>query len=253
MALARPVSALRGGAPPLGCLSRRAYDGEVNPTSSDLHGHHDWHSSEYVEGWISGDVTHDDDRRPTLRRLASLIALGTGSAPRVLDLGGGYGMLSREVLEELPEANVVLHDFSEPMLAQAKTRLAEFGDRVRYVLADIRERGWSELVGGPFDAVVSSIAIHNVRDPAVIRQVYRDVFGIVAPGGSFFNLDFVQPAGPRTAQALRLSDRQRSDTDAVERPTVANHLRWLVDAGFVETDCLLRDDRQALLGAFRAS
>ncbi len=58
------------------------------------------------------------------------------------------------------------------MIASARKRLVRFGTRVDYRCSDLREAGWSNALGGPFDAVVSAIAIHNLRDPAAIRDVY---------------------------------------------------------------------------------
>ena len=64
------------------------------------------------------------------------------------------------------------------MIEAARERLSEFGERIDYRLSDMRESGWSTDLGGPFDAVVSAIAIHNLWDPAHIhnrRLRYRGI------------------------------------------------------------------------------
>ena len=189
----------------------------MTSTSSDSLGRHDWHSAQYVEKWISSEVTDDEHRKPVLAELARTLAAQPGGPPsRVLDVGGGYGMLTLAVLEAVPGAHVVLQDFSEPMVAQARTRLSGAAPRVSYVLSDLRDPAWTEPVGGAFDAVVSSIAIHNVRDSLVIRRVYRDIHGLLRPGGAFYNLDFVAPAGSRTAAALGLSNHRPVEFGKVE-------------------------------------
>ena len=94
----------------------------MTAAQSDPHGVHDWHSAAYVERWISGDVTRDSERRPVLRQLAQLLPIGRDEAALILDIGGGYGMLTREVLEELASTRVVLQDLSDAMLDQARTR-----------------------------------------------------------------------------------------------------------------------------------
>jgi ubiquinone/menaquinone biosynthesis C-methylase UbiE len=197
-------------------------------TSSDSHGHHDWHSAQYVDDWINNDVTRDAERRPVLRRLAELLPFERDAAVRVLDVGGGYGMLTREVLEELPNSRVVLQDFSEPMVDQARARLGPLVDRVEFVQADLREPAWVGAVGGPFDAVVSSIAIHNVRDPGRIRAIYAEIKPLLSDGGCFANLDLVFPG--------------MLDVDV--------QLRWLEEAGFRDAACVLEHDHQALLVGF---
>ena len=178
-------------------------------TSSDPHGHHDWHSADYVEEWISTDVTRDSERRPILRRLVELLPFERDAEVRVLDVGGGYGMLTREVLEELPNSRVVLHDFSAPMFDQARERLGPLADRVEFAQADLRDPKWVEAVGGPFDAVVSSIAIHNVRDPERIHEIYGEIRPLVAPGGCFANLDLVFPGALELETQLGWLDRRR--------------------------------------------
>ncbi|WP_143310177.1 hypothetical protein, partial [Candidatus Entotheonella palauensis] len=48
--------------------------------SFDPHGHHDWHSQQYVEEWITSATARDPERRAILRRVAGLI-------PREADAG----------------------------------------------------------------------------------------------------------------------------------------------------------------------
>jgi hypothetical protein len=74
--------------------------------------HHQWHSAEYVEDWIDHDMTRDDERRPLLHRVAALLPATQNPPLRVLDVGGGYGAFSAEVLGQRPDAHVVLHDYS---------------------------------------------------------------------------------------------------------------------------------------------
>lgn len=88
------------------------------------HGEHDWHSSQYVDEWVRNDVTRDAERQPKLRRAAALLPFNRHCAIEVVDIGGGYGELTRQVLEEFPNSSVVMHDFSEPMIVVARQRLA---------------------------------------------------------------------------------------------------------------------------------
>jgi SAM-dependent methyltransferase len=201
------------------------------PTSSDPHGHHDWHSSAYVDGWIARDAEHPE-RAGMLRDVAARIPFDDVDAVHVLDVGGGYGALATAVLERFANGHVVLHDFSEPMLAQAAERLSRFGDRATFRRADLRDPGWTSRVGGSFDAVVSCYAIHNVRDPDVIERVYHDVFPLVRRNGCFLNLDLVHPL----------------DEEHVER-----QIGWLRDAGFQEVDATWADMPHVLFRSVRTA
>jgi tRNA (cmo5U34)-methyltransferase len=249
---------------------------------------HDWQSPEYVENWLVQDTALEPERRPLLRRAASLLPFPPDAAIRVLDVGAGYGALSEEVLQR-PGARVVCQDYSHPMLDLARSRLAWAGDRVSFVTADLSTPDWVTRMPGPFDAVVSSIAIHNLGSAERIRAVYGEIFHLVRPGGCFYNLELIFPAsdalrhiyyehgvvaGYRRAQARAGREisaaqaweevRQRyaghhGDGDDPERQwashsepaDAADHLRWLQDAGFTAVDCLWKDLNQALLAGFR--
>jgi tRNA (cmo5U34)-methyltransferase len=213
---------------------------------------HHWHSPSYVADWINDDVTRDEERRPLLRRVAALIPPAEGGSLRVLDVGGGYGALAAEVLDQQPEAWVVLQDYSDAMLAQARKRLARFGDRVTYALADMTEPGWANSLGGPFDAVVSALAIHNLDDVEAIQRVYRDIFNVLRPGGCLFNSDLLFPAGPGLADLYRRDPTRDPRWDVYVYPAgLEAQLGWLRDAGFSEVDCVWKDLDQGLLWGLR--
>lgn len=214
----------------------------MTTAESDPHGVHDWHSPDYVDWWITNDVTRDSERRPLLRRLAQLLPIDRKDAALILDIGGGYGMLTREVLEELPSSRVVLQDLSGAMIEQARERLGDLVSRVTFVQADLRDPAWVSAVGGPFRAVVSSIAIHNVREPGMIRSIYAQVRGVLEPGGLFLNLDFVAPEETGSSDP----GMQRSSS-----ATATDQLAWLEEAGFEDVHIPFRAQNQALLAGKR--
>lgn len=217
------------------------------------HRPHDWHSAAYVEDWIDQDATDDERRRPTLRRVATLLPGGPEDPLRVLDVGGGYGALSYEVLQARPQASVVLHDYSAAMIAKAAERLARFAGRVSYRESDMAGPGWAGDLGGPFDAVVSALAIHNLDDTAAISRVYRDVFSLLRPGGCFFDADLAFPAGPGVADLYRRDPIRDPAWDVhVGPPGLEDHLHWLREAGFCEVDCIWKDCEDTLLWALRS-
>ena len=188
--------------------------------------HHDWHSPGYVEEWIERDVTRDDERRRRLREMLRAAPFAADAKIMVLDVGGGYGVVSEEVLRAFPRAVVTLQDYSRPMLDQARDRLAIFGERVRYAVGDLREAGWTAAVGGPFDLAVSAIAIHNLRDHGEIAACYRAIAGLLKPGGMFLDYDLFGLIGGVEAQT-----------------------RAIREAGFAGVDCLWQEGRLATLAA----
>ena len=190
-------------------------------------GEHDWHSADYVRWWINRDLSRDAERRLRLRQMLSHANLAADAAFSVLDIGGGYGVVSEEVLAAFPHAGVTLQDYSEPMLAQARERLAAHADRTSFVLADLTDPGWVDRVGGPFDLAVSAIVIHNLRDMALIAAAYRGIAKALKPGGLFLDYDlFFDEIG------------------GLER-----HREMLREAGFARVDCLWQQAPLATIAA----
>ena len=245
-------------------------------TSSDPTGRHDWHSRQYVDEWITSSEARDEARRTILRRVVCLIPHVPDTAIRVLDVGAGYGALSAQVLARFPRAKLVCQDFSEPMFAHARERLASASDRVTFAKSDLGTPDWTQALAGPFDAVVSAIAIHNVRYPERIRAIYGEIFGLVAPGGCFLNADLIFPSGRTTAAAYdrveRLEgwiqgkenteqsgraghgqghDEVEPSTRTITRASLEQQLRWLREAGFQEVECCWKERRHAIIGGFR--
>ena len=190
--------------------------------------HHDWHSEQYVGDWIAHDMTRDAERRPRLQEM-----LGTAPYPRdikikVLDVGAGYGLVTEELLKHFPNARVTLQDYSQPMLAEARRRLASHAAQLTYVTADLTDPNWLRQVGGPFDLAVSAIALHNLREPAKIFACYRAIHGLLRPQGQFLDYDLFF-AG------------------------VEGHIAELRNAGFATVECPWQDPPRAILIAARAA
>ena len=190
-------------------------------------GEHDWHSAEYVDWWITRDQSRDAERRVRLREMLSHISFGADAEFSVLDVGGGYGVLTEEVVAAFSRARVTLADYSEPMLAQARQRLSAYVGRISYVHCDLTDPGWVTKVGGPFDAAVSAIVIHNLRDQALIADAYRGVARTLKPGGVFLDYDlFFEAIGGLDGNS-----------------------RMLRDAGFSRVDCLWQQAPLATIAA----
>jgi hypothetical protein len=63
------------------------------------------------------------------------------------------------------------------------------------VLADLTDPTWSDRVGGPFDLIVSGIAIHNLLATDKTAAVYRGVAGLLRPGALFLDYDLLAQHG----------------------------------------------------------
>jgi trans-aconitate 2-methyltransferase len=89
----------------------------------------------------------------------------------VLDAGCGTGRLTALLLGRLPEGRVIAVDASENMLGIARRNLLlTFGDRVRFLRADVSDLTLDEQV----DVIFSTAVFHWVTDhPQLFNNLYR--------------------------------------------------------------------------------
>ena len=195
---------------------------------SDPWDHHDWASRDYVLEWADRQDDSEPHRDQAFGVIAATMPFDRDAPIKILDIGSGYGALTFYLLSQFPNAQAVCHDGSAEMLALGRERLAKFKDRVKFIQSDLSEPGWSKKLAGPFDAVVSSIAIHNVREHATIRSIYGESFELLNPGGWFLNLDRM-------------------------RPSVNEQLDWLRQAGYQQVQQFWDGGKRAIVGGFRQS
>ena len=187
------------------------------------------------------------------------LALIRPAPRRILDLGAGTGLLSARVIEAFPDADLELLDASEPMLAEARGRLGASVTAVH--VQDMADA----LPDGPFDAVVSALAIHHLPDVDK-RVLVGRVHDVLRPGGGFVNAEQVAAPSPELdevytarwladCRALGASDselqgaRERMRLDRCR--DVESQLAWLRDAGFSAVDCFYKAWRFAVMAAYR--
>src|SRR5262249_34868926 len=112
---------------------------------------------------------------------------------RVLDLGTGNGAILGTVLSAWPKASGVGVDFSPLMLEQAGHNLAELGERVSLIEADLGTPAWRDKIEGRFDAVLSGFCIHHLPHERK-RTLYAEIYGLLLPEGLFVNMEHVASA-----------------------------------------------------------
>jgi tRNA (cmo5U34)-methyltransferase len=196
---------------------------------------------------------------PFYRAVTDALTLLASPPRRVLDLGAGTGLLAEAVAAAVPGVRIELLDASESMLARARARLGPAAAAVH--VADMT----APLPPGPFDAVVSALAIHHLDDPGK-HDLFARVHESLASGGAFVNAE--QVAGPtevldrsyrslweRDCRALGASEGELAD--ARERMShdrcadLESQLRWLRSAGFESVDCVFKSWRFAVIAAFK--
>ena len=223
-----------------------------------------WREPARVQDFVRRMDARAQERAPQFELMTQLLGRAREDAIRVLDLGAGYGAEASAFLTAFPNASAVLVDGSEEMIRVGGERLAEFEGRYRYVHWDFGEGALPDDLGGPFDAVISSAAIHHLPEES-LKRLYGEVLVNLAPGGAFLNLDLVNAPDQvletryreimQSEQATREEapppatlERHHSHLEPLDR-----HLGWLRDAGFEHVDCYWKRLGSALFGGYRAA
>jgi SAM-dependent methyltransferase len=144
--------------------------------------------------------------------LGVLARLDLAGDETVLDAGCGTGRVTEKLLERLPRGRVIALDASLNMLELARAHLVpRFGDRVRFVHADLLELELDE----PVEVVFSTATLHWVLDH---DRLFPRLFEALAPGG---RLHAQCGGGPNVKRI-----RDRAETILAREPFAPHFARW---------------------------
>lgn len=196
--------------------------------------------------------------------LATVVALlddALGAEPLVIDLGAGTGALTAAILDGIPRARALLVDIDPAMLEAARARLAAYAERCEF-----RRASFADALPA-CDAVVASLALHHVPEPAAKGALYAAIHGALRPGGAVLIADATMPSdglenasafrawaahmashGISRDEALRLFE-QWSHEDTYQ--PLARELALLGDAGFTHADAFWKRGPMTVYGGFR--
>jgi tRNA (cmo5U34)-methyltransferase len=203
-----------------------------------------WTSSEHVDDYLrrADQISHRTEGE------AALLEFIPAGTQKILDLGTGDGRLLAFVRQRHPETEAVAVDFSPGMLEAARARFAA-DSRVR-VLDHNMDLPLPSL--GMFDAVISSFAIHHLVHERK-RGLYREIFGLLNPGGVFCNLEHVASPTQRLHEEFlgRIGFTVETEDPSNKLLDVETQLGWLREIGFVDVDCQWKWRELALLAGTR--
>jgi len=223
----------------------------------------DFTGPNYIDAW-----TKDLDRRwPERAAMADCVVrtlvgwqrvpderYGSGSCEknrhtkiRLLELGVGAGELAQTVLSALFDGSESVRAIAveytgieiEPALAlHVDELLAKSGYQdARVIQADLRGDAWTNGLG-PFDAVFTLQTLHDLGGVDALEAVYRQIHGLLAPGGILVNADFVFPF-------------EKDDPDRPRRLPIETHENLLSSLGFVDFRCEMHLGKMACMSARR--
>jgi len=228
-----------------------------------------WKSDIGVTFWKA--TAADRERRRAGHRvmLAELLPFDASEAFTFVDLGAGTGAAARTIMDHFPAARAILADYSEQMMAQGAVELAPYAGRYEYVEFNLADGGaWPAAIPAEVGAVVTSLAVHHLRD-ARKRELFREILDHLAAGGWFLNYDPVSTADPVVQAAWhRVEDRRdasaagkRNHRSPEEQLRWENHTRYMIplepqvaylrEAGFEGVDVYWRELDYAIYGGRR--
>jgi tRNA (cmo5U34)-methyltransferase len=168
-----------------------------------------WDPETYLQ-----DLLQEVPSYPALQEQAARAAAAV-KAETILELGIGTGETAKRVLAAHPAAKLTAVDSSDAMLGCARNVVPG---------ADLRlARLQDPLPDGPFDLVVSALAVHHLDGPGK-QDLFRRVAAVLEPGGTFVLADLVVPEDD--ADVVTEIDW---DYDLPDR--LDDQLAWLRDAG----------------------
>jgi tRNA (cmo5U34)-methyltransferase len=195
--------------------------------------------------------------REMIEALVAALPFAAAASIRVLDLGCGTGALACCVSDAFASAELVCLDVAPAMVAAAREKLKDHA-RAAFIVGDFA----SVALGGPYDAVVSSLALHHLECDESKQAMYRRIHAALVPGGFFVNADVVLGGDARLSAhyVARWAEWMAGNVgwDAVrskwlpthqaeDRPArLTDHLDWLRACGFAGVDVIWKRDNFAV-------
>ena len=218
-----------------------------------------WANPEFSRGYIDNADVFIVERRRMLTILQSFYVhfVKDGSRKTMLDLGCGDGIVTATIAEAGGPVNATLVDGSEDMVSKARERLTCLPN-AKYVHASFQEVLRTNKLEGPYDFIVSSLAIHHLTLDEK-TALFKKAHSLLNPGGHFVNIDVVlAPTGTMEQWYLALWKewiderkltlgiegdqfdgilRQYKDAEENKPDTLDAQLKALTAAGFKDVDC----------------
>ena len=158
-------------------------DLDVNENSDIYYQGRYWNDFDVVTRRINERISGD----PTRQWFEHFAKVSERTFERALILNCGNGWVERELLSSGLILEAVGIDYSEDLLAQARTAAAEGGLPLTYEKVNVNTAVFPE---GEFDLVVNHAAAHHI---AAIDRVFRELCRMLPDDGWFVCFDYVGP------------------------------------------------------------
>lgn len=166
----------------------------------------------------------DDDpvRRDRAQKLAGeLIPLIRENGLKTgLDFGGGTGLVSFYLVDELEQIDVV--DLSEGMVEQTRKKIRAWGaHNLRAFAGDLTSKDWPYR----YDCIYTLLTLHHIHD---VPDILKRLFDLLLPGGWLCIADLDREDGSFHSEHPDFHGHNGFDQDELARQ--------MKDAGFAQVD-----------------
>jgi tRNA (cmo5U34)-methyltransferase len=208
----------------------------------------EWSSAEYALEYleIAEKIPHKNEGEKVLLEYIPAYA------KRILDLGTGDGRLiklikSKKQHNSVPpnhgnQTQITAVDVSPTMLERVRNYFNHDND-VRIIEHDLSYPISSKLITdkdgqreAQFGAIISSLAIHHLAHDRKY-SLYKEVYGLLKPGGVFCNLDHVASPTPSLHRQFLAKTACKKEDKSNKLLDVQTQLKWLQEIGFIDVDC----------------
>ncbi len=220
-----------------------------------------WKNQSVVDNFL----TKTREARPFgAEQLDIMLRLISNSQPVVnnfIDLGCGDGLLANTIMNQYPDSNGLLLDYSPSMISAAKTRMSAFKNK-KIIQSDLSDSKWLDNVINRPGVIVSGYAIHHLKNGRKY-ELFEEIFEILKPGGIFINMDHVSSVSEfgynlfnefivDTLYEKMDADKKQSKADLMKeylnRPdqsenillSVITQCDWLKEIGFKDVDIFFK-------------
>ncbi len=189
----------------------------------------DW--SGLLAGWDAQQTGYLPEREARFTAMLDVLAALLPDSFLAVDLACGPGSLSCRLLERFPGARCVAVDLDPVLVEVGRQTTATFGERLRWVEADV---GAPDLAAAlevdRVDAVLSSTALHWLPADR-LTALYGRLGELVRPGGVFLNADNIPfTRGQSPFQTMAETHRAAAATAAFGEDMSSGFRDWFARA-----------------------
>jgi SAM-dependent methyltransferase len=150
----------------------------------------DWQG--WLQRWDAQQTGYLPEREARFTAMLDVLDMLLPEQFVALDLACGPGAISQRLLARFPHAASIAVDVDPVLLTLGQQALGDYGGRLRWVDADLREPAWAAQLGvTQVDAVLSTTALHWLS-AAHLARVYQDLGQLLRPGGVVLNGDHMR-------------------------------------------------------------